>query len=378
MVFVWCLWKRSQDRKYFLEVGEKWEKCVVASTPSHPVLVRSSDCDASVCLVFRNLQNMIGIAIIGCGLIGRTHALALRDLGQAVTSFFDIDSSRAETLANEFGGEPVCDLDQIFADPRITAVYICTHHDTHVTLAVRAANAGKNIFLEKPMALTEAGCREIMQAVDSAGVKCMTGFKLRFYPLVNMARSLVEVPTLITATIMDTRWPDDSWANDPIMGGGNVLSQGCHGMDLLCYLAKSEPVRVFAEGGNMHHPGLAITDTMCATISFRSGAVATIAVADSGETPLVGKFSFQALDGFSSIQLSDRLKTLTHFDGTETHTYSDSDELGFLEENREFISALTDNRIPQPNHHDGFRASMMILKAIESINTGLPQNFSFE
>ena len=96
--------------------------------------------------------------------------------------------------------------------------------------------------------------------------------------------------------MMDARWPDDFWANDPLKGGGNVLSQGCHTMDLVCHLNGAKPIRIFAEGGNYTHHGKDIIDNMVATIRFDNGAVATVAQGDSGQTPFVSKFSFQVTD----------------------------------------------------------------------------------
>lgn len=258
----------------------------------------------------------------------------------------------------------------VLIDPDVNAVYICTYHDTHAPLAIAAARAGKHIFLEKPMALTEAECRAICDAVDKAGVRCMTGFKLRFYSTVIEAMQKLSNPLMLHGQIMDSRWPDDSWANDPLRGGGNVLSQGCHAVDLVCQLAKSKPLRVYAETDNLHHPGLEITDCMSMTIRFESGAIATLSIGDTGQLPLTDKFSFTATDGTRSIQLDQRLKRLTYFDGNASSTTSSELEDGFLNENREFVSSLLENREPSVTHRDGIRSTMILLRAFEASKSG--------
>jgi predicted dehydrogenase len=315
------------------------------------------------------MNDSIGIGIIGCGLIGETHAQCLVELGEGGRLFFDIDPARASELAEKYGGKVAKSAEELIASPEIAAVYICTHHDTHAPLAVLAAQHGKHIFLEKPMALTEADCRRIVEAVDRGKVRCMTGFKLRFNPLATRAEELIPKPTLIVAHILDNRWPDDSWANDPIKGGGNVLSQGCHAVDLVCEFARSKPIRVFGEGGNLHHKGIDITDTLAMTLTFANGTVASVVIADAGESPVVGKFSFQLFDGAHSLHLFDRMKQLVYTDGKTEKVFTEFEELGFMNENSEFLSAIRGHRSPSSDHYAGLRATLILLKAIESART---------
>jgi len=316
---------------------------------------------------------MPNIAIIGCGLIGEIHAKCLSELGVPPALFADVDIARAQKLASIYSARFTDDPIKAIRDPNIEAVYICTYHDTHAPFAIEAAQHGKHIFLEKPMALTEKDCRRIMNAVQQGGVVCMTGFKLHYYSLARKAKELIGQPIALTARVIDGRWPDDHWANDPVRGGGNVLSQGCHAVELLAYLAGAKPVRIFAEGGNLHHPGLDIVDTMAATITYENGAVATLLISDVGEMPHDGKFTFQAMNGKETVHLYNRLTSLSYFDG-ETEQIFSCDEDGFLNENREFLSAIAEQKQPETNELDGMRAEMVLLRGIESIRTHTPQS----
>ena len=145
-------------------------------------------------------------------------------------------------------------------------------------------------------------------------------------------------------------------------------------MDLVCHLNRSAPVRIYAEGGNFTHPGLEIVDNIVAAIRFADGSVASVTQGDSGQTPYVSKFSFQMTDGRKSVHLRNRLKTVTLFDGEESNEISDPEEYGFLEENRDFVRALLSGSPPPITHVDGLRATLLILKAFESLRTGLPQS----
>jgi predicted dehydrogenase len=325
------------------------------------------------------MNTPIQVAIIGCGSIGETHAQCLMQIpGVKIRTFCDLDEDRARSLCTLFNGQMVTtDPDHVFTDDAIDAVYICTHHDTHSSLAIRAAGAGKHVMIEKPLALTLRECYNVGNAVEKSGIRLMTGFKMRYYPSVARVREFIPSPVLTIAQMIDARWPDDFWANDPQRGGGNVLSQGCHTMDLVYFLNQSEPVRIYAEGGNFTHPGCDIIDNIVATIQFANGRIASIAQGDSGQTPFVSKFSFQITDGMKSAHLRNRLKTATMFDGQETKQHEDPDEYGFLEESRDFVRSLIEDADPPITYRDGLRATLLVLKAIESVKSGQPQTLEW-
>lgn len=325
------------------------------------------------------MSSTLRVAILGCGSMGNIHAQCLSQIdGVRLRALCDADEARARALARSFPADVITtDPEHIFADDAIDAVYICTYHDTHSDLAIRAARAGKHVLMEKPLALTLDECYSVGNAVEKYGITLMTGFKMRYYPSVARAREFIPSPIMTIAQMMDARWPDDFWANDPVRGGGNVLSQGCHTMDLVCHLNVSNPVRIHAEGGNFTHPGLDIVDNLVATIKFANGSIASVAQGDSGQTPVVSKFSFQLTDGLRTVHLRDRLKTVTLFDGETSTEHVDREEVGFLEMNRDFIRALRERRPPPITHRDGLRATQLLLRAVESLRTGVPQSLAW-
>jgi len=196
------------------------------------------------------MSKKVGVGLIGCGGMGRHHAADLANIENVgVRGYADIRQEAAEATMREFGGDfYTTDANKFFDDDRIDVVLICTHHHLHKPYAVEAAKAGKHIFVEKPLALTIEECKEIEEAVESAGVKLMVGFQARFSPFVDKLKETIPKPLVTFGQLVDPRWGDSSWANDPIEGGGNVLSQGCHLFDMMYWLNESEPVTIFAEG----------------------------------------------------------------------------------------------------------------------------------
>lgn len=319
-----------------------------------------------------NEEVMIRLGLIGCGSLGRVHAGCISTIPDAgFVAYADVRADAASRLCEEFGGEWLTtEPEKIFADESIDAVYICTHHDSHARLAVSAARAGKHILIEKPLALTVEECETVAQEVQRAGVHLMPAFKMRYYPLVQRAHEFIPKPDVVVAQMMDTRWPDEHWAQDPVEGGANVHSQGCHTTDLLRYFVGSEPSQLWASGGTVTHPGHPCIDQCVASIRFVSGTVASWIQGDAGMPPFVSKFFFQLWGGNRTVQLHDRLKKATFSDGATTWEEERPEEEGFQRENEAFVRALREGTEPDLTAHDGIQATRIVLGADHSIRTG--------
>ncbi|MBI5645647.1 MAG: Gfo/Idh/MocA family oxidoreductase [Ignavibacteriae bacterium] len=317
----------------------------------------------------------LSIGILGCGSIARTHAGVLRGMPEArIAAVCDSDASRAQALAETLpGARWSSDAGEILGASDIDAVYICTRHDSHAPLAVATAEAGKHIYLEKPLALTMEDCDRIGTALRGSSSRLMTGFNHRFHPSVRAAAAHVPEPQLVIAQVCDERWPDDFWANDPAAGGGNVLSQGCHLVDLVCMLHAAPPVRVQAEAGNLRHPGLDIIDTLTATLLFANGGVATLAIADGGTSPLVSKWSLQLMGGSTSAHVHDRFASVTLHRERSTLTQKSDTDISFTDINAHFIRGILRGEPFRTGFAEGRRATAILLRALYAARTGTAQ-----
>ena len=311
--------------------------------------------------------------LIGCGNIGGVHANALQELdGMDMVAFCDVDRERAREFCERYHGELATDdPDDLFRDDTLDAIYICTWHNTHADLCIRAAEAGKHVMVEKPLALTLQECRAVGDAVKRSGIKLMTAFKMRYYELVRKAKELIPNPLVVTMQMMDNPWGDSHWASDPHKGGGNVLSQGCHSCDILRFIAGSDPLEVYAVGGN-YYTATGVIDNLTAVFRFENGAAGSWVQGDAN-CPAVSKFFLQAFDHGRSVTLSDRFCTLTYIESGKEPQVWHGVETGFVEENRAFIECLRTDVPPPIDHVDGLMATLMVLQAFAAIRTGHPQ-----
>jgi predicted dehydrogenase len=287
--------------------------------------------------------------------------------GVEVGALADMNPAAAEAFQRDFGGRyTTTSPERVLLDPDIDAVVIATHHDSHTPLAIQAAAAGKHILIEKPMALTEEECRRILAATCAAKVTLTVNFKFRWAPAVRMAKRIVPRPIAICGQLAMNPMPPDIWVRDPVRGGGLLLATACHVLDMVYWLAESEPVRVYAEGAD---------DASAVTVRFASGAVASLLLADAGENAHAGKWLHEIFDGCRSAVLYDHFRQV-RFSGAALDHFAATDELradgtyGVLED---FVQAIRENRPAAITGRDGLRATLLAVKIHESLLSGRPQ-----
>ncbi len=188
--------------------------------------------------------------------------------------------------AQKFGFE-FCTTDnaQILEDKDVNAVVIATRHNLHAELAAGALSAGKHVFVEKPLALNEEELRRVVDAVSESNRHIMVGFNRRFAPLVLEAKKFFGEhtgPLSMLYRVNAGAIPLDHWTQDPEEGGGRIIGEVCHFVDLLQFLCGSKPVKVYALAGGKAE-GASVEDNLTVTIGFENGSIGTIAYFSTGD-----------------------------------------------------------------------------------------------
>ncbi len=226
------------------------------------------------------------IGIMGAGAIARDHVQAFAGIpGVEVAHVVDRHPERAEALARVAGDATSgTDFEAMLADDSIDAVDICTSPDSHAALTIAAADAGKAIHLEKPVALHLREVDSMLDAVERAGVPFMVGQTTRFQPVHleladAIASGTVGAPKAFHATFYAGHlWPGGwrAWQLDAARCGGHIVHNGIHAIDLATWLMGSTPVRVFARAITTFAPGMQTPDTFHVTLRFDNGAIALL------------------------------------------------------------------------------------------------------
>ena len=229
------------------------------------------------------MTEQLGMGVIGCGGISRAHLPAQRAIeGMRTVAVCDINEEAARAAAEEFEVPAVyTDYHDLLADERVQAVAILLPHHLHRDPAVAAAEAGKHILCEKPMAISLQQTDDMIAAAQRAGVVLMIGQILRFRPANIRARELIrdgaigQLRNVIRRRYGFARDYKAEWASKPEQAGGWVLyGFGAHEMDMILWLSDSEATRVYAQA-RRNNPWWNDYDEITVDAGLSNGAMST-------------------------------------------------------------------------------------------------------
>jgi predicted dehydrogenase len=226
------------------------------------------------------------VGFIGAGnFASRVLMPAFRQAGARLRTVVSATGVAAAYHGRKLGFETAAtDAAAVLADPAIDTVVVASRHDSHAAYAIEAIRAGKNVFVEKPLALTEEELDAIERAHGAARdagrpVRIMVGFNRRFAPhTVEMRRLLAQrsEPKCFIVTVNAGDVPADHWTQDPAIGGGRIIGEACHFIDLMRHLAGSPLTQVSAQMIGPS-PGLKVrSDKAVITLGFADGSLGTI------------------------------------------------------------------------------------------------------
>ena len=204
---------------------------------------------------------------------------ALSRTGAALRYVADIQPPAAWHAAKKFGArEAVSDYRLVLDDPDVDAVFVVVGHHLHARFVCEALEAGKHVFVEKPLAMNRDEVDQVAETAAKAGDRhLMVGFNRRFSPHIAKIRTLIagrSEPLCMNMTVNAGFIPPDHWSQDPERGGGRIIGEGCHFIDLLAHLAASPVTRVSAM---MVGDNAAIrSDKTSIVLAFDDGSVGTV------------------------------------------------------------------------------------------------------
>ena len=327
------------------------------------------------------MANQLNVAIIGCGGISGAHIPNILKTPEirlvATMDVIEEGVSRsgrrvgARVRAEEGNADYyTTDLDRILSDPDIDAVLICSTHDTHAEIAIKACRAGKHIFAEKPLAMTLDEARRVQQAVHESGVQLMSGWWFKHSPVTKRLREVIPQPyyTLFTCRVSYDK------PNDPEgpYGRDGILDNSGYNLYWIWHVMRSQPVEILAMGYDGQP-----TNTSTIIIRFANGGIGTSVFSTVGSGGALPKHYAEVLAGPVSAA-TVRFGNLT-FQGTDEPGIEHNEyHNGFDEEMGMFARLCLEGG---PNPMDAWEACVPTLifeKAIESMRTHQPVPVNIE
>lgn len=330
----------------------------------------------------RTSSDVVGVGMVGAG------SFATGTLIPALEACSDVrlqgiasaSGLSARSAAENHGfAYAAPDAASLADDPAVDALVVATRHDTHGPLVVQALEHDKPVFVEKPLAVDE----EHLEAVRSAAAAAarpfvMVGFNRRFAPT---TRALLEFfaetaePVVMSYRVNAGFLPPDHWLHDTEVGGGRIVGEGCHFVDLMMVIAGAPPVEVFARA--LPDDGRYRQDNVTAHIRFGNGAVGTLTYVANGDRG-VPKERLE-VSGGGGIAILDDFRRLTLARGgkaRKTGRFRARQDKGHRAEMAAFVEAVRSGGESPIPLRDAIVVTETTFRILDSLRSGMPERVS--
>ena len=375
-------------------------------------------------------QNKAVLGIIGCGMIARGVHLnnAFSNPRIRVKWCCDLVQENLDYVKQNYSPELLTNnCSDILQDPEVDGIMLLTTHDVRERILIAAAEAGKHIYVEKPMSTSADESYRIMRAIRKSGVKLVVGFNRRCAPIVGDAVKIYrdhvanpadapwryirekearislreEEATMVMMRINDDVMSFKSYAIDETIGQGSIVGELCHFIDLACFILGKEPVKVYAEGWARVNQVLTLQFEDQSIVSIFETAVGSFdhpkeltEIYHKGSSIILDHFMQLRVGGIEGIYkkdyplLNDPYPHITEGEGSNLYINkmrernriaADMGERGFPSADKgqynmldKFVDCILLGSESPCNELDGARATLVTLKARESVRSGLP------
>jgi polar amino acid transport system substrate-binding protein len=239
----------------------------------------------------RHSARAIVLGVIGAG--GYVPAMLLPHFKSEGVEFRSIATASgisAHDVGKRFGFvEAVSSANEVLDNPDVSLVVVGTRHDLHAELARKALEQNKNVFVEKPLALNDEQLDAVLAAAEQSSGRLMVGFNRRFSLLAQEAKAHFakgDTPLSIVYRVNAGHIPKEHWTQDPLEGGGRIVGEVCHFIDLMQFFTGAPPVSVYAESVIAKSPKTVDADSVFITLSFADGSNGVIAYLSEGDKAL--------------------------------------------------------------------------------------------
>jgi predicted dehydrogenase/threonine dehydrogenase-like Zn-dependent dehydrogenase len=326
-------------------------------------------------------SSAIGVALVGAGNLARwAHLPNLKKTpGARLRAIHSASGSRGKSYALRFGAEYCAtDYGEILKDREVQVVVIVSRNQQHASQALAALRAGKHVFVEKPMALTQEECRELSQAVQDTGKHLTVGFNRRYAPTyVALKKQIAKRtgPAVLNCRVNSPGISGSYWMADPAIGGA-ILGEACHLVDLMYWLLDSEPVEVSAYSLPTDKRDPIGQNNLVAAFRFADGSIANFTYCTLGSRTSGG----------------ERLEAFTSGLGAEAEDFKQSvirtgiirkrsswfAEKGYEAQMRAFFATLQEGKPPAITVRDGVRSTLGCLCMLQSAREHAPRAINID
>lgn len=315
------------------------------------------------------------ISIIGAGNFTKmTMMPALKKIGAATRYIVSAGGVSGTYLAKKYNASfSSTNFEDVLKDPETDAVIITTRHNLHAEMVVKSLKAGKHVFVEKPLVLFESELEDVLNAYKNSGVSLTVGFNRRFSPYIQKAKQLLgnsPDPISVTITANAGFIPASHWIHDRAVGGGRIIGEGCHFIDLITYLTGSEATEVICTALTQHPTES--SDNVSILIKYKNGSLGVVNYFSNGHKA----YSKERVEVFSQGRtlILDNFRKMKGYGFSGFSAMSTRQDKGHKEQFRRYIEFLKKGGTPVIPVDELINSTRATFAAVRSLKTGKWEN----
>ncbi len=314
----------------------------------------------------------LGIGFIGAGSFAQSYLLpTVKSAGSRLVAVATTTSVNARSVAEKFGFEEAAtEADALLKRPEIDGVFVATRHDSHASYVVKALQEGKQVFVEKPLAITREELAVIRELAEAGRDRVMVGFNRRFSePLRGIKRHFngVGEPLSMLYRVNAGFIKLDHWTQAESQRG-RIIGEGCHFIDCMQFLTGARPLSVYAAAIGSSNEMTRNADSVSITIRFSDGSVGTLVYLANGD-PSIPKEYFEVFGGGRSA-IMNNFRDLTLAQGRKTKVDKFNGDKGHAEEVKLTLQAMKSGGAMPIDFQSLYDTTLATFAAVESLESG--------
>jgi predicted dehydrogenase/threonine dehydrogenase-like Zn-dependent dehydrogenase len=328
----------------------------------------------------RNPNDKINVGFIGAGSFAQSYLIPnVKSFGASLDTVVTSRGITSKNVAEKFGFN-VCSSDKkdVIENKNINTVFIATPHSSHADLVIHSLESGKNVFVEKPLAVSMEELNKIIDVKSNNNQPLMVGFNRRFAPISVSIKKEFEnsgEPLVINIRVNAGFIPKDHWTQIPEIGAGRIIGEICHFIDLMQFFTNSDPIKVYAECIQSGNEKLKPDDNIAIVVKFKNGSVGNLTYLANGD-PSLPKELIEVF-GAGKVGIINNFQNGSLHIGNKTKSLKSSGK-GHQQEIQEFLNAIKDGKDSPISFRSICLTTLTTFKIIDSLITGLPQEIHID
>lgn len=317
----------------------------------------------------------INVGFIGAGSFAQSYLIPnVKSSGGSLQTVVTSRGITAKNVAQKFGfNNASSDINDILSDSSVNTVFIATPHNSHAPYTLSALKAGKNVFVEKPLAMNDEELEAIRDYYTANGGNLMVGFNRRFAPVSVALKDLfwnTAEPLVMNYRINAGFIPKEHWTQNDEIGGGRIIGEVCHFVDLMQYFTGSVPVSVYASCIGAGSEKTINRDNIVINLTFKNGSVGTITYVANGDK-FLPKERLEIFGG-GHVGIINDFRSGEIYSGNKLKKLKLSGK-GHSQEVNAFMEGLKTGKMPI-SFESIYYTTKTTFRITDSLYTSLPQN----